>query len=679
MEKLRMQSLDASDGNVAKIAALFPQCVTERLNKDGKPELAIDFDKLRNELSKDLLDGVEERYQFTWPDKRAASRLANESTDKTLRPIVDDSVDFWNTENLYIEGDNLDVLKVLREDYLGKVKMIYIDPPYNTGNDFVYNDDFAQGRDDFEEANGTYDEDGNLVVDPMQRNTESNGRFHTDWLNMIYPRLKVARDLLSEDGVIFISIDDGELENLKRMCNEIFGASNFRNTILVRRRIKSLNSQFADNGLTSMNVGFEYILVYSKSDKFLMKALRQKKVDASPKGRWDVFWSNADRPTMRYDILGFTPATGQWRNSKKKAEKAVENYKLFEEQFADEMTLEEYSKNTGITDFIRRIPNAIGKNGGVQHWVAPSDTALRTSNWTDIEVSQISKEIDLPFDNPKSRQLIAELIKLSEFTQTDIILDFFSGSATTAHAVMKLNAEDGGHRKFIMVQLPEVTDEKSEARKAGYANICEIGKERIRRAGKKIKEELYAKADLINSRALAKGAIGDECDKPVSLWHDLYDDDVKNEIIVEGNKIKEQADKLDFGFRVLKLDSSNMEDVFYTPEDFDAKNIFTTVDNVKPDRTPLDLLFQVLPELDIELSAKIEEKEVNGKKVFFVDGNYLIATFDTEVNESTVTEIAKMKPQYFVMRDASAASDNVLDNFEQIFRHYSPDTIRKIL
>lgn len=679
MDKLKMQSRDAADGNVAKIAALFPQCVTERLNKDGKPELAIDFDKLRNELSKDLLDGAEERYQFTWPDKRAASRLANESTDKTLRPIVDDSVDFWNTENLYIEGDNLDVLKVLREDYLGKVKMIYIDPPYNTGNDFVYNDDFAQGRDDFEEANGTYDEDGNLVVDPMQRNTESNGRFHTDWLNMIYPRLKVARDLLSEDGVIFISIDDGELENLKRMCNEIFGASNFRNTILVRRRIKSLNSQFADNGLTSMNVGFEYILVYSKSDKFLMKALRQKKVDASPKGRWDVFWSNADRPTMRYDILGFTPATGQWRNSKKKAEKAVENYKLFEEQFADEMTLEEYSKNTGITDFIRRIPNAIGKNGGVQHWVAPSDTALRTSNWTDIEVSQISKEIDLPFDNPKSRQLIAELIKLSEFTQTDIILDFFSGSATTAHAVMKLNAEDGGHRKFIMVQLPEVTDEKSEARKAGYANICEIGKERIRRAGKKIKEELYAKADLINSRALAKGAIGDECDKPVSLWHDLYDDDVKNEIIVEGNKIKEQADKLDFGFRVLKLDSSNMEDVFYTPEDFDAKNIFTTVDNVKPDRTPLDLLFQVLPELDIELSAKIEEKEVNGKKVFFVDGNYLIATFDTEVNESTVTEIAKMKPQYFVMRDASAASDNVLDNFEQIFRHYSPDTIRKIL
>lgn len=649
MDKLRMKSYDATEGNVAKIAALFPQCVTERLNKEGKSELAIDFDKLRAELSKDVLDEGEERYQFTWPDKRAASRLANESTDKTLRPCVEDSVDFWNTKNLYIEGDNLDVLKVLRENYLGKVKIIYIDPPYNTGNDFVYNDDFAQGRDEFEQNSSIFDEEGNQLLDPMQRNTESNGRFHTDWLNMIYPRLKVSRDLLTDDGVIFISIDDGELENLKRICNEIFGASNFRNTILVRRRIKSLNSQFADNGLTSLNVGFEYILVYSKSEKFLMKALRQKKVDASQKGRWDVFWSNADRPTMRYDILGFTPSTGQWRNSKEKADKAVANFKLYEEQFADKMTLEEYSKKTGITDFIRRIPNATGKNGGVQHWVAPSDTALRTSNWTDIEVSQISKEIELPFDNPKSRQLIVELIKLSEFTQTDIILDFFSGSATTAHAVMKLNAEDGGHRKFIMVQLPEVTDEKSEARKAGYANICEIGKERIRRAGKQICRDMPS-------------ACGTEFDDNQADYTSQSD-----------------VPTLDIGFRVLKLDSSNMEDVFYTPEDFDAKDIFTTVDNVKPGRTPLDLLFQVMPELNIELSAKIEEKEVNGKKVFFVDGDYLIATFDMDVNESTVTEIAKMKPQYFVMRDASAANDNVLDNFEQIFRHYSPQTIRKIL
>lgn len=632
MDKLRMKSLDAAEDNVAKIAALFPQCVTERLNKDGKPELAIDFDKLRDELSKDLLDGAEERYQFTWPDKRAASRLANEATDKALRPDIEASVDFWNTENLYIEGDNLDVLKVLRENYLGAIKMIYIDPPYNTGNDFVYNDDFAQGKEEFEQTSGLFDEDGNQVVDPMQRNTESNGRFHTDWLNMIYPRLKVARDLLSDDGVIFISIDDNELENMRRVCNEIFGASNFRNTILTRRRVKSLNSQFADNGLQTLNVGFEYVLVYAKSKDFVMRALRQKKAVAKTEGQWQGFWSNADRPTMRYDVLGFTPETGQWRSSKEKADIAVANFKKYQREFASQMTLEEYSEKTGITDFIKRDLNGKGKNGGVYHWVPPTDTTLRTSNWTDIEVSQIIKEIDLPFDNPKNRTLIAELIKLSEFSSTDIVLDFFSGSATTAHAVMKLNAEDGGHRKFIMVQLPEVTDEKSEARKAGYETICQIGEERIRRAGKKIKEEA--------------GLNGQD---------------------------------LDTGFRVLRLDSSNMEDVYYTPEDFNEQNLFNTVDNVKSDRTPLDLLFQVLPEFDIELSAKIEQKDVNGKKVFFVDGTYLVATFDTDVNESTVTEIAKMKPQYFVMRDASAANDNVLDNFEQIFRHYSPDTILKIL
>lgn len=652
MEKLRMKSPDAVENNVAKIAALFPQCLTERLNKDHKPELAIDFDKLRDELSKDLLDGAEERYQFTWPDKRAASRLANESTDKTLRPDLDASEDFWNTKNLYIEGDNLDVLKVLRENYLGKVKMIYIDPPYNTGNDFVYNDDFTQSRGDFEATSGAFDEDGNQLIDPMQRNTESNGRFHTDWLNMIYPRLKVARDLLSDDGVIFISIDDNELDNLRRVCDEIFGASNFRNTILTRRRVKSLNSQFADDGLQTLNVGFEYVLVYTKSKGFVMKALRQKKVVAKMEGQWQGFWSNADRPTMRYDVLGFTPETGQWRSSKEKADISVANYIKYQNEYASQMSLEEYSAKTGIVDFIKRDFNGKGKNGGVYHWVPPTDTTLRTSNWTDIEVSQIIKEIDLPFDNPKNRSLIAELIKLSEFSPTDIILDFFSGSATTAHAVMKLNAEDGGKRRFIMVQFPEVTDEKSEARKAGYETICQIGEERIRRAGKKIREELCRDMPLA-------------CSNGKSLFAD--------------ETSQSDVPTIDTGFRVLKLDSSNMEDVFYTPEDFDPSQITELVDNVKSDRTPLDLLFQVLPELNIELSAKIEEKAVNGKKVFFVDGNYLIAIFDTEVNESTVTEIAKMKPQYFVMRDASVANDNVLDNFEQIFRHYSPETIRKII
>lgn len=619
-----MKSRDVIRRNVEKIAALFPHCVTERLNKDGNQELAIDFEKLKAELSNEILEEGEERYQFTWPDKRAYSHLANTATTKTLRPYPDESVNFDTTENLYIEGDNLDVLKVLRETYLGKVKMIYIDPPYNTGNDFVYNDDFSQGKEDFEKQSGLFDEKGNQTLDPMQRNTEANGRFHTDWLNMIYPRLKVARDFLSEEGVIFISIDDGELENLKRLCNEIFGASNFRNTILVRRRIKSLNSQFANNGLSSLNVGFEYILVYSKSDKFLMKALRQKKIDSSTKGRWDVFWSNADRPTMRYEILGFTPTTGQWRNGREKALKAVENYELYLTKYSDKMSLEDYSKQTGITDFIRRIPNATGKNGGVQHWVAPSETALRTSNWTDIEVSQISKEIDLPFDNPKSRQLIEELIKLTEFTSTDIILDFFSGSATTAHAVMKLNAEDGGHRKFIMVQLPEMTDEKSEAREAGYGNICEIGKDRIRRAGKKVKEEA-----------------------------------------------EDKGKDLDIGFRVLKLDSSNLEEIFYTPDKFEPGVIDMLVDNIKPDRKPLDLLFQVMLDLGIELSSRIVRKQIAGKEVFSVDDDYLLACFDKDVNETTIEEMAKLLPTHLVIRDSSAANDNVLDNFDQIIALYS--------
>lgn len=627
-----MKSLDAVEGNVAKIAALFPHCVTERKGKDGTAEFAIDFDKLRAELSADALDTGEERYQFTWPDKRAASRLANTPTDKTLRPDVDASVDFWNTKNLYIEGDNLDVLKVLRENYLGKVKMIYIDPPYNTGNDFVYNDDFVQGKDDFEATSGLFDEDGNQVLDPMQRNTESNGRFHTDWLNMIYPRLKVARDLLAEDGVIFISIGEEEVHNLKKICDEVFGADNFRNSFITRRYDKNLNRQFMENGLQTFNIGFEYILCYSKKDFLFTPIFRQASEERQISGYWKGFWNDADRPTMRYDILGFTPETGQWKWKQEVAQEAVENYKTFIDKYSNTMSLEEYWAKTGKNKrFIRRNPNGKGKNAGVENWIAPSDTVLRNTNWLDMLASKNDISTQGIFDFPKNVDVI-KLILESGVDKDSIILDFFSGSATTAHAVMKLNAEDGGHRKFIMVQLPEVTDEKSEARKAGYETICQIGEERIRRAGKKVKEE----AGL-------------------------------------------HGQNLDTGFRVLKLDSSNMEDVFYTPEDFNEADLFNAVDNVKSDRTPLDLLFQVMPELDIELSAKIEEKEVNSKKVFFVDDTYLIATFDTEVNESTVTEIAKMRPQYFVMRDSSAANDNVLDNFEQIFKHYSPDTIRRIL
>ena len=627
MEKLRMKSGDAVDGNVAKIAALFPHCFTERLNKDGKPELAIDFDKLRAELSKNVLEEGEERYQFTWPDKRAASRLANTSTDKTLRPDVDDSKDFWNTENLYIEGDNLDVLKVLRENYLDKIKVIYIDPPYNTGNDFVYNDDFAQGKEDFEATSGLFDEDGNQVLDPMQRNTESNGRFRTDWLNMIYPRLKVARDLLTKDGVIFISIDDNEVENLRKVCNEIFGECNFIACFIWKSR------QNKDNrNITGVSIDSEYILCYSKKlgDRVFKgterKTEQYKNPDNDPRGPWTsanmVGLATKDaRPNLHYDLINpqdginyGCPEKG-WRYDKKSMAKLIESERIL---WPDSQQGRPRRKAflSELSDDNLPGYSSIIENGVFTNTATKEIRGLLDGHW---------------FDFPKPSLLIKDFLKQTSLNDS-IILDFFSRSATTAHAVMKLNAEDGGKRKFIMVQLPEVTDDKSEARKAGYKTICQIGEERIRRAGDKVKEE----AGL-------------------------------------------QGQYLDTGFRVLKLDTSNMVDVFYTPEDFNEADLFNSVDNVKSDRTPLDLLFQVLPELGIELSAKIEEKDVNGKKVFFVDGTYLIATFDTEVNESTVTEIAKMQPQYFVMRDASAANDNVLDNFEQIFRHYSPDTIRKIL
>ena len=627
-----MQSHDVTGSNINKIARLFPNCVTERLGKNGKPELAIDFEKLEAELSNDILAEGEERYQFTWPDKRAANRLANTPTTMTLRPCREDSVDFDNTQNLYIEGDNLDVLKVLRETYLGKVKMIYIDPPYNTGNDFVYNDEFAQGKSEFEQNSGLFDEEGNQTIDPMQRNTESNGRFHTDWLNMIYPRLKVARDLLTYDGVIFISIGEEEIHNLKKICDEVFGSSNFRNSFITRRYDKNLNRQFMENGLQTFNIGFEYILCYSKKAFTFTPVFRQASEERQSSGYWKGFWNDADRPTMRYDILGFTPESGQWKWKKDVALEAVENYKVYVDQYSKTLTLEEYWAHTGKTKkFIRRNPNGTGKNAGVENWIAPSDTVLRNTNWLDLLSSKSDVTTQDLFNFPKNIDII-KLVLEAGTNKDSIILDFFSGSATTAHAVMKLNAEDCGNRKFIMVQLPELTDEKSKAYKAGYKNICEIGKERIRRAGKKIREE---------------------------------------------NADKEGIDKLDTGFRVLKLDSSNMKDVYYTPQEFDEQSLFH--ENVKPDRSSEDLLFQVMLNLGMELSAKMETRQMAGKNVHFVDGNYLIACFDKDVNESAITEIARLKPGYFVMRDASAANDNVIDNFEQIFRHYSPDTNCRIL
>ena len=628
MEHLTMHTPNLVDENIQKIGGLFPNCLTETKDENGKVVPAIDFDLLRQELSHEIVEGYEERYRFEWPDKRNAILNANSPTTATLRPCRSESVDFDRTRNLYIEGDNLEVLKLLRETYLGKVKMIYIDPPYNTGNDFVYEDDFAQSTDDYMAGSGQFDEEQNRMV----ANTESNGRFHTDWLNMIYPRLKVAKDLISEDGAIFISIGEEEVHNLKKICDEIYGADNFRNSFITRRYDKNLNRQFMENGLRSFNIGFEYILCYSKSEFLFTPVFRKSSDERQSSGYWKGFWNDADRPTMRYEILGYTPTSGQWKWKQESANEAIKNYQEYENNFSSKMSLEDYWKSTGkIKKFIRRNPNGKGKNAGVENWIEPSDEILRTTNWLDILASKKDNTTQGLFDYPKNVEVI-KLIMQTDDKRDSIILDFFSGSATTAHAVMQLNADDGGKRRFIMVQLPELTDEKSEAYEAGYLNICEIGKERIRRAGKKIKED---------------------------------------------NKDKPGIDRLDTGFRVLKLDSSNMEDVFYTPDKFDASKLF--IDNVKPNRTPEDLLFQVMLMLGIELSASIVERTIGGKKVFSVMNDYLIACFDSNIDESVITEIAKLKPMHFVMRDNSMASDNVADNFEQIFRTYSDSTKRFIL
>lgn len=654
-----MQSLDVIGSNIKKIQQLFPNCVTERLGKDGKPELAIDFEKLQAELSNEIIGEGEERYQFTWPDKRAANRLANTPTTMTLRPCREESVDFDHTQNLYIEGDNLDVLKALRETYLGKVKMIYIDPPYNTGNDFVYNDDFAQSRSEFEETSGLFDEEGNQTIDPMQRNTESNGRFHTDWLNMIYPRLKVARDLLSDDGVIFISIDDNEVENLKKICNEVFGERNCQGIISYVR--KTSGKQDSSNFMKST----EYIMCYSKSEKWECQPIiagehvldRYNKVDENGNkfretdlrktGNAD---RRVDRPLMYYPfyynptnndlqvrnnedlqleqngyikILPIKPdgSDGRWRWGIDNAQTHME--------FLVARLMPKYKDQNKYTIYEKDYIDKKGEVRTVKEHTSWDRTEFNSDN-AMMEFKKLGFSNQL-FPFPKVSALVKHMCYLAD-TQNSIVLDFFSGSATTAHAVMQLNAEDGGNRKFIMVQLPEKTDEKSEAYKAGYPNICEIGKERIRRAGKKIKED---------------------------------------------NKDKEGIEKLDTGFRVLKLDSSNMEDVYYTPQEFTMQSLFD--ENVKADRTGEDLLFQVMLDLGIELSAKIESRQIAGKTVYLVDDYYLVACFDRDVTEATITEIAKLHPVYFVMRDASAANDSVIDNFEQLFEAYSKDTVRKIL
>ena len=632
-----MHTQDIVDVNVGKIGKLFPNCLTERVGENGRLEHAIDFDKLRVELSKDIVEGTQERYQFTWPGKREAMRIANTPSNMTLRPDRESSVDFDNTGNLYIEGDNLEVLKLLREDYLGKVKMIYIDPPYNTGNDFVYEDDFSQTAGEFRDKSGMFDEDGNMILQNYEVNSESNGRFHTDWLNMIYPRLKVARDLLTEDGVIFISIDDNEVENLRKVCDEVFGERNFIAQLIWERAFSPKNdARFVSNS-------HDYVLMFTRNiDSFVIGRLdrtaeanaRYSNPDNDPRGVWmssdisvKTYNAACDYPIATPSGKIIEPPAGRcWRLSKKAFFERLQDNRIW------------FGPNGDNTPRIKRFLSELKFDG-----MAPTSILF----YKDVGHSQEGAQEVVSlfgdkgvFDGPKPVRLLQRLITLANLKDDSIVLDFFSGSATTAHALMKTNLEKGTDRKFILVQLPEkVSDKKKDQ---GYGTICEIGKERIRRAGKKILEELATKK--------AENGLFDKESEPT---------------------------RLDVGFRVLKLDTSNMQDVYYTPEDSSAATLFD--DNVKPDRTPEDLLFQVMLEYNLPLSAKIERKTIAGKEVFSVNDDYLIACFDENVNETVITEVAKRKPLYFIMRDSSLSSDQVADNFEQIFNAYSKDTIRRIL
>lgn len=623
-----MQSADGVQVNIEKIASLFPDCVTETIvgyDADDKPILRhkVDFEKLQQNLSSEIISGKEERYQFTWPDKKKAILLANSPINATLRPCRDESADFDNTKNLYIEGDNLDVLKCLKETYLHKVKMIYIDPPYNTGSDFVYEDDFAESTSEYLANSGQFDAQGRRLV----TNTESNGRFHTDWLNMIYPRLKVARDLLTDDGVIFISIDDHEQDNLKRICCELFGERNFIAQLVWERAFSPKNdARFISNS-------HDYILMFAKDiDSFVIGRLerteeanaRYSNPDNDPRGVWmssdisvKTYTASCDYPITTPSGKIIEPPAGRcWRLSKKAFFERLQDNRIW------------FGPNGDNTPRIKRFLSELKFDG-----MAPTSILF----YKDVGHSQEGAQEVVSlfgdkgvFDGPKPVRLLERLITLANLKDDSIVLDFFSGSASTAHALMKKNEEKESHCKFILVQIPEEISEKKKAQ--GYKTICEIGKERIRRAGKKIKE-----------------------DNPLTTQN------------------------LDTGFRVLKLDSSNMQDVYYSPADTTQSNIFNLVDNVKEDRTPEDLLFQVMLELGATLDSKIDTTSIEGKQIFNVADNYLVACFERDIDDEVVTAIAKMQPQYAVLRDTSMATDSTATNFEQIFKTYAPDTVTKVL
>ena len=626
MDKLRMQTANKADENFKKLAAMFPDAVTETINENGEVVRAIDKDVLMQEISCTVVDGNEERYQFTWPDKKKSILLANAPINKTLRPCREESVDFDTTENLYIEGDNLEVLKLLQETYLGKIKMIYIDPPYNTGNDFVYEDDFAQSTDEYLANSGQFDEEGNRLV----RNLDSNGRFHSDWLNMLYPRLRLAKDLLTDTGVIFISIDENEVQNMRKICDEIFGEQNFISQLGWQKVYSPKNqARYFSND-------YEFVLCYCRNkDVFTLGMLprtaamnaRYKNPDNDPRGDWKPgdCVGNGERKNGYYDVV--SPLTGKVFNVPK-GKHWVYAPDTMKKMLAENRIY--FGKDGNAFPAVKQfLSDVTGRR-------ASSLLMYEDYGHTDMAkkdlIKLFSDLVQVPFDTPKPVKLI-KMLGILGTEKDDIILDFFSGSATTAQAVMELNAEDSSsHRKYVLVQIPELLEDNPGAEAIGLHTIADVGKERIRRAGAKIKEEA----------GLA-------------------------------------AQNLDTGFRVLKCDTSNMKDVYYNPAEYEVNMFSRLEDNIKEDRTPEDLLFQVMLDLGVLLSSKIEETTIAGKKVFNVEDNYLIACFDSDVSEETIKAIAKQKPYYFVMRDSSMASDSVATNFDQIFATYSPDTVRKVL
>lgn len=645
-----METKNMADENFARLSAMFPNAVTETINENGEIVRAIDKDVLMQEINGQVVEGREERYQFTWPDKKASIVKANEPINKTLRPCAEESVDFDTTENLYIEGDNLEVLKLLQETYLGKVKMIYIDPPYNTGNDFVYNDTFKMNQEEWDEVNGEHDEYGNRLV----KNLDSNGRFHTDWLNMIYPRLKIARDLLADDGVIFISIDDYEIENLKKVCDEIFGRVNFIGNFI---RKTSAGEKTAK---PKINRHHDYVIAFARNikviqDNEVVKGYEKtfseySNPDNDKNGEWkkDSYLIKIDNGRFGHARYGITnPYLGithyppvyfneqdrkQWHYVEDTFNKMVTEGRVVFHKSKDEYT-GEYSF------YIKKYKKEISDKYNNLSTLNYCDNNYTNANGTK-NLSKIFHKGE--FDNiyPKPISLVSDLISHvynKGQTAPFIMIDFFSGSGTSAEAVMRFNTEFNADVKFILAQIPDEPIGESI-----YKNICEIGKERIRRAGNKI----------------------------------------KNEIEENNNNLKlgEEPKKVpDIGFRVLKVDSSNMKDVFYNPVDMEQGNIFGTVDNIKEDRTHKDLLFQAMLELGVALSKDIKEENIGCKTVYTVDGIYLMACFDSNITEDIITEIAKRKPYFFVMRDSGFASDSVAVNIDQIFESYSKETVRKVL